>query len=103
MKLPAACCGELHLPNLFRFQSRIPLLPPVERLLSNPEVADEVGNGGPHLRLLEYLHNLLDTESFFCFTASSFPFSRPIMQETLPHVGTTTGGRSGVAEGQIAR
>ena len=34
------------LPNLFRFQSRIPLLPPVERLLSNPEVTDEVGNGG---------------------------------------------------------
>ena len=52
------------LPNLFRFQSRLPLLPPVERLLRNPEVADEVGNGGPHLRLLEYRHNLLDTESF---------------------------------------
>jgi hypothetical protein len=27
-------------------------------------VADEVGNGGPHLRLLEYRHNLLDTEAF---------------------------------------
>jgi len=42
----------------------MPLISPVERLLSNPEVADEGGDGDTHLRLLEHRHNLLDTESF---------------------------------------
>ena len=63
------------LPDLLRFQSPIPLLPPAESLLSNPEVADEVGNWGPNLRLLEYRHNLLDTESF-AFHGVLLPFPR---------------------------
>jgi hypothetical protein len=66
------------------------LLPPVERLLRNPEVADEVGNGGPHLRLLEYRHNLLDTESF-SFHGILLPHPGASMPETLLHIGLKIG------------
>jgi len=41
-----------------------PLLPPLEGLFGNPQVADQIGHRCPHLGLLEHGHDLLDTESF---------------------------------------
>jgi hypothetical protein len=52
------------LSDLVRFQSLMPVLPPVERLSTIPRWADKVGDWCPHLCLLEHRHNLLDRESF---------------------------------------
>jgi hypothetical protein len=63
------------LPDLVRFQSRIPLLPPVERLFSNAEVEDEVGDW---LLIFACLSTatICSTLNHFRFTASSFPIER---------------------------
>ena len=79
------------LPNLFRFQSRIPLLPPVERLLSNSEVADEVGDGVPISACLSTA-TICSTLNRFRLMASSFPILGSSMPETLLQIGIKIGG-----------
>jgi len=48
---------------LVRLQARVDLLPPVERLLRDPDLARHVGHAHPELGLLQHRHDLLDRES----------------------------------------
>ena len=63
----------LELADLLGFQSGIAPFPPVEGLLGNPQMTDQIGDWGSHLRLFEH-GTICSTLKRVRFTASSSPF-----------------------------
>jgi hypothetical protein len=49
-----------HLPNLIRLQASIRFLPAIESLLTDADLANQLGDRQASLRLLQHRHKLLD-------------------------------------------
>lgn len=90
----------LELPDLFGFQSRIPPLPPIEGLLGNPEMADQVGDGGPSSAYLSTA-TMCSTLKRLRYTASAFPSQREMMPEILLQHGPKKAGPTTISHFNI--